>query len=507
MHELSAYKSAPPSERVMLSPLARRKDGALVMLGEFADRLVTKKRHLQIELIVYEHIASELLPTSKDYFLKRRAAWVMGRLFDTTHCLLAKEGAIADGPKFVESFGLLVRCCNDKEIPVKLESIKSIAAFFDIPFEPLKAFIADHILEIVDVIIATIEVSETADVAVNTLEALVLNFETKMAPFATKLVSFLVKSFLKFCSAPSDEDDDALAAGEGSPFSIASEVQEDENSAITLMSICRTINSFLEILATDDVKTRFDEVVPLCFPFLDSLLRPQALDYLDDALQTLAYLTFHASTFHPMFWKYYERMYQAVCGGDTQHLKLPASHSDGYAMDEVKEMLASLDNYCQQGRDGFVNGRCEALGLSYKSMFMKMAEKSMFGKFDADGPAYGFQMLFMMVDAFAEDITGIQDLIPDLIDMILRYLKAPEQPLARSMRENTTKIFCTILYAAPTLLFNCAQAKPGYLDIIVPSCVNVKDLKRYKNIVTPTQHTHNPQHTPQHTHSTAHTII
>lgn len=75
--------------------------------------------------------------------------------------------------------------------------------------------------------------------------------------------------------------------------------------------------SVLSTLTEPQLHPIFEQVAPHLVELLDVMLSPAGLDFVDDGLAILTYLTFYCPKVSSPtdLWRYYERCYQTVCGG------------------------------------------------------------------------------------------------------------------------------------------------------------------------------------------------
>lgn len=477
--QMDAYNATPPEQRGMGSPASRAKDGALVMLGEFAARLCSKKRSVSVETIIYTYILPHL-ECHDDLLLTLRSCWATGRLINPSHSFIAPgEGKIENSDKFLYTFRKLLECCGHDNLAIRVHAIGALASFIVMSVPALDEYVKAVMINIIDVILATLE-KVSIESIMTTLNYLVQRYPDDIIPHTTKLMKYLVQCALTVIKE--DEDGaggDGDGDGDGSPFSYLSANAEDNvESAFATFSICKTINTVLEIISDPKHAKLFESITPELLPFLDTMMTPENEDFLEDALQALAYATFYPPTFDHRLWRYYERIYQAVCGGSTPHLPLETA-GEGFAADAVRYMVPCLDNYLNQGTETFLTGRCDALNLSYKEMYMLIVKASFNGDFDPDAPAFAYQLLWILVDNFADSIDKIQDLIQPAMQMAWEYMLKPKQPISKSMKEEMSKFLLTLLYVKPKdFLTLCGSM--GVMDETLKLTLDPSHLKTYE---------------------------
>eukprot|EP01054_Gregarina_sp_Poly1_P000414 Gregarina_sp_Poly_1__413@NODE_10_length_23460_cov_121_463087_g8_i1_p2_GENE_NODE_10_length_23460_cov_121_463087_g8_i1NODE_10_length_23460_cov_121_463087_g8_i1_p2_ORF_typecomplete_len1123_score189_89Cse1/PF08506_10/3_9e26Cse1/PF08506_10/34IBN_N/PF03810_19/2_1e10IFRD/PF05004_13/0_031IFRD/PF05004_13/1_3e02Mannitol_dh_C/PF08125_13/1_1Mannitol_dh_C/PF08125_13/1e02HEAT_2/PF13646_6/4_2e02HEAT_2/PF13646_6/2_5Vac14_Fab1_bd/PF12755_7/1e04Vac14_Fab1_bd/PF12755_7/5_7Vac14_Fab1_bd/PF12755_7/5_8e02Cnd3/PF12719 len=473
LKQMENWNLTRPEQRGMGSEASRLKEGALVMLGEFAARLCNKKRSTSVESIIYTYILPHL-ESNDDIFLKMRCCWAAGRLINPSLNIIEGEGKIENPEKFLYTFQKLLECSTHDNIAVRVHAISALAAFVLISQPMLNEYIKSVMSNFIDVILATLEKIKIENI-MTTLNFLVQRFPDEIIPHAQKLMKYLVTCALAAC-----RDEECDSATEGSPYSFASASQTEKvDSAFAAFSLLKTINTVLEIISEPQYGDLFDAITPELVPFFDAIMTPENEEFLEDALQALAYVTFYPTTFSPCLWKYYERMYQAVCGGSTPHLEQDANCTEGFAADSVRFMVPCLDNYLNQSKATFLTGRCAALNLTYKQMYMEIIQRSFEGDFDPDSPAFALQLLWLLADNFVDSIDSISDLIQPALKMAWGYMLQPKQPISKSMREEMAKFVLTLLYAKPEGFLTLSQ-ELGVLSQTTAIILDPSVLKHYE---------------------------
>eukprot|EP01053_Blabericola_migrator_P000537 Blabericola_migrator_1__536@NODE_1130_length_5336_cov_152_365534_g770_i0_p1_GENE_NODE_1130_length_5336_cov_152_365534_g770_i0NODE_1130_length_5336_cov_152_365534_g770_i0_p1_ORF_typecomplete_len1124_score287_72Cse1/PF08506_10/3e26Cse1/PF08506_10/1_6e02IBN_N/PF03810_19/1_1e12IBN_N/PF03810_19/4_6e03HEAT_2/PF13646_6/85HEAT_2/PF13646_6/1_4e03HEAT_2/PF13646_6/0_33HEAT_EZ/PF13513_6/4_1e03HEAT_EZ/PF13513_6/2_1e02HEAT_EZ/PF13513_6/1_8e04HEAT_EZ/PF13513_6/2_5e02HEAT_EZ/PF13513_6/4_6HEAT_EZ/PF13513_6/1_5e0 len=457
--QMDLWNATPAEQRGVGSVASRAKDGALVMLGEFATRLASKKRTVSTESLIYNYLMPHL-DAEPDTMLKIRSCWALGRLVNPNSTSLESLGLkIEDNEKFLHVFKKLLECGTSENMAVRVHAICSIGQFILLEHEVIDTYIKSVMINVVDLMLATLEKINLESI-MNTLGYLVQRYPDEIIPHTPGLIKCLVACSLQSVTEEQEEG----KAGDGSPFSLLSANAEDNmDSCMAAFSICKTINTVLDIVSVPKHLHLLPQLVPELCPFLDTMMSPDNEDFIEDALEALAYITFYPGFFPAYLWKYYERMYQAVCGGSTSHLQLPPLLEEGFAADSIRYIIPCLDNYLAQSKQIFLTGRSEALNLSYKEMLMLIIKSCFEGSYDPDSPAYGLQMLWLMVDNFVECLDEIKDLIEPSLQMAWGYLRKPKAPVARSAKEEMAKFLLTLMYAKPVDFFTITKAL-GVLD-------------------------------------------
>lgn len=144
--------------------------------------------------------------------------------------------------------------------------------------------------------------------------------------------------------------------------------------------------------------------------------------------------------------------------------------------DELAVAVPSIDNYVVRDPTTFALGQNNSLGLSYKQMMIKMVEKCL-ADTDAmpEGPGLAMQLIWLCFDAFAEDITPINDIVIPMLDLIWNYVNKGTK-LAMNTKKNIAKIFLTVLYAAPIPFLQYLESKQLSTRAFKDFCLNLSIL-------------------------------
>lgn len=340
-----------------------RKDGALAIIGAIAPQLCvsSKKAKKSSKKSIASSSAASRLPDKSQLeailaqfvlpdfgcpvkFLRYRACWVYQQF--------AEENFAFQNPTTTQmAFAGFRKCLSDPDLPVRVQAGTSVKSF--IAHEDFEPMIKPAVPELLDKLLKLMHEVDCEPLA-STLETLVTEFSQEVLPFASQAVEQLGKVFVRLMDAD-EADDEAQMACMGS-----------------IQTICTIM---------EGASARPALFVPLetaCYPILDKIFTPNGLDYMEDALDMLTYLTFY--TPEPLtlgLWKYFDLMHQSVCGGQLPGgFALSGSLAEGWAVDYTENMLNVMDNYISRGTSRFLsgNGFC---GRSYLQMLFEIVAKAL----------------------------------------------------------------------------------------------------------------------------------
>lgn len=186
--------------------LARRMDGALLIVGSLSDVLKSKSPYKeQIETMLMTHV----LPcfASPHGHLRAKAAWVAGCYSD----IVFAGCGIGAGPHFMLLFERVINGLNDPELPVRVDSVVAMRAFVaelqDMDqLKPILPRLLESIFGLMDQV-------DSEDL-VASLEAIVEALGEDVGPYAVSLAQNLVGAFWKYTSQGDREEEDEDDNGE-----------------------------------------------------------------------------------------------------------------------------------------------------------------------------------------------------------------------------------------------------------------------------------------------------
>ena len=335
-----------------------KKDGALAILGAIAPQLCyscSKKKSKkpmssaagrlpdksQLEALLAQFVLPDF--ASAVGFLRYRACWVYQQFAD--------ESFAFQNPTTTQmAFGGFRKCLSDPNLPVRVQAGTSVKSF--IAHEDFEPMIKPAVPELLDRLLKLMHEVDCEPLA-STLETLVSEFSDEVLPFASQAVEQLGKVFVRLI-----ESDEA-----------------DDEAQMACMGSIQTICTIMEGASAHPAL--YISLEPACYPILDKIFTPNGLDYMEEALDILTYLTFY--TPEPLtagLWKYFDLMHQSVCGGQLPGFPLTGSLVDGWAVDYTENMLNVMDNYISRSTAMFLSGK-GFCGRSYLQMLFEIVAKAL----------------------------------------------------------------------------------------------------------------------------------
>ncbi|CAE7303064.1 unnamed protein product [Symbiodinium natans] len=121
----------------------------------------------------------------------------------------------------------------------------------------------------------------------------------------------------------------------------------------------------------------FANLVGPLLPIVARALHPDGIDFLEEGLEMLTYLTSFCSTPIPTaLWGPFPRLYQAVCGKSTASLQLPEVLEGGWAPDFMTNILEPMLNYVARGPvEVIFSGTWSEGNMTYADMVFNMVKK------------------------------------------------------------------------------------------------------------------------------------
>ena len=326
------------------------KDGALAIIGSIAPQLcvsckggkkkgkkslVTLPNRSQLEALLSQYVLPDFGSTVG--FLRYRACWVYQQFAD-------EEFQFGDQASTLAAFDGFRKCLIDSELPVRVQAGCSLKSFINTDdFAPM---IKPVVPDLLDKLLRLMHEVDCEALA-STLEALVSQFADEVLPFAGQAVEQLGKVFVRLLTEAGEEDDEAQMACMGS-----------------IQTICTIMES-----ATAPMYVQLEKV---CYPILDAILSPEGLDYMEEGLNILTYLTFYCpEPLSPGLWKYYSVLHMSVCGGVDD----AGNTVEAWGVDYLTEMLNVFDNFVSRTPGQFVTGSLN--GKSYIEMLFEVCKKGL----------------------------------------------------------------------------------------------------------------------------------
>ncbi|KAI9016788.1 armadillo-type protein [Hyaloraphidium curvatum] len=302
---LQSYAQTPTEE------MARRKDGALNMVGTVLDVVLADeelKQQFSIEEFAFNHVLPEL--QSPHAFLRSRACEIFVKLGD--YEFENREGVMA-------VYRGIIGCLKDANLPVRVAAALTLPQLLQ--HEDVQTAMApDAALVMNELLKLTNEID--MDTLISVMESLVELFSEQLTPFAVELCTSLRDTFLRIMAdtraLDENDDDDAFS--------------EANEKTMAAMGVLKTISTLIvSVESSKDVLARIEHVV---VPLVSHILSQRLVDHFDDAFEIVDTLTHCTKTVSQGVWQVFELIFQAIRDS---------------SIDYIEEVLPVLDNIIAHG--------------------------------------------------------------------------------------------------------------------------------------------------------------
>jgi importin-7 len=296
---LSTYLATPENERDYI-----QKDAALHALFALDGVLTKSKAHKsQVENMIIAHILPEF--KNPHGFLRLRACKFFSRKY-------IEAIKFRDEQTLVQIVTGMLDCMFDKELPVSVESAKTIRFVVQYPhsdtvlevIQPRLPQILERFFNLMDEI--------GSDEVVVALEQIIDKFGDQIGPYSLQLIAKFVEFFQQF-TAEGEEDDDACLA------------------AVSCLDAMNTI-----LVSVHKHPELYPLMVPSLAPIIEKVLTDfDYVEYMESALEIFSSLVYCCHTIPPQLWALFPCIFTSF---------------DDFAADYLSNFSHVIDNFV--GRDG-----------------------------------------------------------------------------------------------------------------------------------------------------------
>jgi hypothetical protein len=310
------YDQAGPAEK---NPI--HKEAALRFFGSLSKILMMNESYRDaVESMLAKHVFPEF--TNPTGFLRARAAWVVGRF---------AKVELKDPSNVQLMLTTGVQALQDRELPVKLEAAMCISKLLQnetylVASKPIFPMLLDHYFTLVDEI--------GSEEVISTLSHLIEHIGEDIGPYATKVCERLQGILLQLLKAEEDDDD----------------------SAFTALECVKAINTLLYGL--ESLPQAYPTMEQICQPILVELMKPEAMEFMEDTLQMIFCFTYLSPSISPFMWSVLPQLVDLF--------------QQGVIVDYMREMLPTVNAYISKGTDVFVTAR----EPDYLQVVLSMVTKS-----------------------------------------------------------------------------------------------------------------------------------
>ena len=351
--------------------LARLKDGALLAIGTLHKDLAKRDMYRPaLEPMLKLHVLPEL--TSAHGFLRARAIWTYGQFARS----IFREGRATEPEHLALAFQRFMECMQDPALPVRVNASIAIEAF--VQGEVVPQAVVQVLPQLLELLFSLLK-EVGSDEIVATLDTLIEKHGEQMVPYAVQVVAALCTSFTRIMDESESGDD-------------------DDDCTMAAMGIMQALTTMMEAVAgTPEVYAALE--APL-LPLLVRCCREGGEDFFEEAMEILAYLTFHQRTLSEGLFSMIPILHEAF-------------HT--WARDYINQILAPLDNYIHKATDVFLT----ANGGAYVQMTMSICRGVLVGE---EAEAMGDCDVFAgpkLIESLMHNCRGrIDALMPELVGMI-----------------------------------------------------------------------------------------
>lgn len=308
---LKAYKEGTGNARIA--------DGALYCIGSLASPLQEKKLAAQYEqqiLWLLKDVVAPMIKTDKGH-LRGRAAWMISQFVKTV---------MKDQPFFQAITSEMMTLLADSDLPVRFQAAVALRGLIynpedSAPREGIEQLVGAVFPQLLQEMFNLMD-QIGSDELIATVEVLIECFAEQAAPHAENLCSRLSQHFLRLAAADDGTDDEASFAA---------------------CQCCRAITTLLE--AVKKTPELYAKLEPSLVPLLHTVFSPDAagdypfMEYMEDCLEILTYLTYYAPTISDGVWSLYKPLCQSFFD---------------WAFDYLSNINLPLDNYISRCNDRFL---------------------------------------------------------------------------------------------------------------------------------------------------------
>jgi len=387
---------------------ARLADGALLCIGSLSSSLQEKKMAAQYEAQVTWLLKELVAPLIKAPLghLRSRAAWILAQFVKTV---------LKDQPFFQACTREIMTLLRDADLPVRFQAAVALRGLIYDPerstarphIEPIIGPVFPELLEVLFNLIDEIG----SDELIATLEVLIECFADKMAPYAQALCERLSQHFLRLAAQDN---------GEG-----------DEEASFAACQCCRAITTLLESIKK--TPQLYLQLEPSLVPLIQTVLSPDPagdypyMEYMEDCLEILTYLTYYAPTITDGVWSLYNPLCQSFFD---------------WAFDYLSNINLPLDNYISRCNERFLSDG-ENVQTIYKILRTVLETDEQSSERDCVEAAKLAESLILNC------MGKIDAVIPPILALVVQRFRnnAPQKEFCRS---ELLKLVSNCLYYNPT---------------------------------------------------------
>jgi hypothetical protein len=264
-------------------PLARRADGALLLVGALSGVITRKAAYrASVEPLLRTVVLPLLSPACPHGHLRAKAAWVIAQFADFPF-----DGAGSGrGPTFDAALAAARAALRDADLPVRVEAAGALRRLIDALHEDGVSAFQAALPDLLATLLGVMAELDSEEL-VSALDAAVEKVGPGVAPYAAALASQLVAAHDRMVASAATEG----AGGGGGGGGGGSLDDDDDDAAIAACAVLRALVTVVDAVA--DVPGALASVEPVVAPLAARLLADEdGHDSVDEALDLVSYLTY-----------------------------------------------------------------------------------------------------------------------------------------------------------------------------------------------------------------------
>jgi importin-7 len=258
-------------QSIMDASLARKKDGALTLIGYVSESLEKQKTlKSQLDDMLVVHVLPEL--RSVFPFLRARACWTLQTFSfvefkNAEHFKFALEGVIC--------------CLRDSELPVQVHAAMALQDLLT-DHEESREYVRPYLATIVEDLLKLTNESDFEEVA-SVVQEFISEFVEELRPFAVQICTQLRDNLMRL------QKEEASAPEE-----------DTQHKAFTAYGVLRAILTLVDALS--DSPQLLAEVDVVLAPMIAYVLHNKLIDMYEEIFQVVTMSSYYAKAVHPSLW-------------------------------------------------------------------------------------------------------------------------------------------------------------------------------------------------------------
>eukprot|EP01087_Luapelamoeba_hula_P007288 TRINITY_DN1779_c0_g1_i1.p1 TRINITY_DN1779_c0_g1~~TRINITY_DN1779_c0_g1_i1.p1 ORF type:complete len:1013 (+),score=139.46 TRINITY_DN1779_c0_g1_i1:120-3158(+) len=386
---LQQYSQTDPAQRNVGA-----KDGALTILGNLCGKLTESEQYKSgLEPMIVTHAFPEF--TSPYPFLRARACWIFGQFFDVYQ----------NQETFIVGLRAVIQCMTDKELPVRVRAALSLRTLCQSTFSTQA--LREILPQLLEAILGMMREVESEDL-LKTLEVIIEKYSDDISPYAVAISKRLCEMFLSLVDAD----------------------EEDQNSAMAALECLVAIQTILDATSrVGDTWAIYSQMEPVVMPALLKVMDPDAMDFFDEGLKIINYLTFYGENISDLMWSLFPLLYRAFMN---------------WATDWMDKLLIPFDNFISRATDRFLSHP------EYLTMVLTMYEQLVGEKCISQNDAgYGARLVEVVLHS-CKGNPVVESKLPGIIGLALKRYFNPDTSL-NTLKVLLLEVISNSLYCNPLI--------------------------------------------------------